>query len=95
MVPENGTEVVVAWTGRFDQSVVLMGNARSEDAEFASPSTWLEDEYRAQYADVHVVEIGRTSVDDHRVSAGINATPKVFLRNAVAKDTVWREDFQF
>jgi hypothetical protein len=63
MVPENGTEVVVAWTGRFDQSIVLMGNARSEDAEFPSPSTWLEDEYKTQYANVHVVEIGRTSVD--------------------------------
>lgn len=63
MVPEEGTEVLLAWSGRFDQSIVLVGNARSEAAEHPSPSTYLEAEHTAQYSDIHVVKVGDTIVD--------------------------------
>jgi hypothetical protein len=63
MVPEKGTEVILAWSGRFDQSIVIVGNARSESAEFVSPSTYLEAEHTAQYADIHVGKIGDITVD--------------------------------
>jgi hypothetical protein len=62
-VPENGTEVLVGWGGRFDQSVVLVGNARSEAAELPSPSVYLESEHTAQYADVHVKKIEDVVID--------------------------------
>ncbi|MBK7674244.1 MAG: hypothetical protein IPJ27_05460 [Candidatus Accumulibacter sp.] len=63
MVPENGTEVLLAWSGLFGQSIVLVGNARSETAEHPSPSLYIEAEHTAQYADIHVVKIGETTID--------------------------------
>jgi hypothetical protein len=63
MVPETGTEVLLNWTGRFDNSVILAGNARSQAAEYPSPSTYLEAEHKAQYADIHVVKVGDTTID--------------------------------
>lgn len=62
-VPENGTEVLLSWTGRFFDSIIAVGNARSEATEFASPSIHLEDQHTAQFADIHVVKIGQSTID--------------------------------
>lgn len=62
-VPEAGTEVLLSWTGRFDQSLIVVGNARNKEAQFPSPSVYLEDMHTAQFADVSVKKIGETTVD--------------------------------
>jgi hypothetical protein len=62
-VPEEGTEVLLSWTGRFDQSLIVVGNARSKEAQFPSPSVYLEDLHTAQFADISVKKIGETTVD--------------------------------
>jgi hypothetical protein len=63
LVPEQGTKVEVCWTGRFDASVVLVGNTRWDPADFGSPSVFLEATHTAQYADVHIKRIGDVTVD--------------------------------
>jgi hypothetical protein len=70
-VPEKATEVLVGWTGRFDTSIVLLGNARSDKAEFASPSIYLESEHTAQYADVHVKEVKDVVIDSDLVDVTV------------------------
>jgi hypothetical protein len=62
-VPEKGTEIELAWSGRFDNSVLLGGNARSDEATFDSPSIYLERLYTGQFEDIHVKKIGQTVVD--------------------------------
>ncbi len=62
-VPEAGTEVLLSWTGRFDQSLIVVGNARNKEAQFPSPSVYLEDVHTAQFADISVKKIGETTVD--------------------------------
>jgi hypothetical protein len=64
-VPEKGTELMVAWTGRFDQSIVSTENVRSAAAEYVSPSTYLELEHIAHYADVHVKKVGDVTVESN------------------------------
>jgi hypothetical protein len=63
LVPENGTEVEVRWSGRFDASLLFGGNIRSGDANFDSPSLYVEDLFTAQYANVRVPKIGLVAVE--------------------------------
>jgi hypothetical protein len=62
-VPEQGTEVELGWSGRFDQAVLLTGNARSDETTFPSPSIYLERLYTGQFEDIHVNRIGQILVD--------------------------------
>lgn len=62
-VPENGTTVAIAWPGRFDASVVLVGNTRQAGADFDSPSTYLEATHKVHYEDIHAEKIGNVTID--------------------------------
>jgi len=64
-VPEQRTRVEVCWTGRFDSSVVLVGNTRWEPADFSSPSVFLEATHTAQYEDINVKKAGEITVDSN------------------------------
>jgi hypothetical protein len=64
-VPEQGTEVKVGWSGRFDGSVLLVGNARSDESTFASPSIFLERLYTGQFEDIHVQKVGPVGIDSN------------------------------
>lgn len=68
-VPEKGTELMVAWTGRFDQSIVSTENVRSAASDHASPSTYLETEHIAQYVDVKVKKVGDVTVESNLMMA--------------------------
>lgn len=75
-VPARGTEIKLAWSGRFDASVALVGNARSQETEFASPSVYLEDTFTTQYEDIHCRRIGDVTVDSN-LSVGIKQQTQV------------------
>lgn len=75
-VPENGTEVSLVWSGRFDSSVGLLGNSRLEEALFPSPSIFLEDLYTGQYEDISVKRVGQITVDSD-LSMGIKKQTKI------------------
>jgi hypothetical protein len=68
-VPEQGTEVKLGWSGRFDDSVLLIGNARSDESTFASPSIFLERLYTGQFDDIHVQKVGQVGVDSSLIVA--------------------------
>jgi len=61
-VPEGATKVELCWPGRFDSSVVLLGNTRWDAADFDSPSIYLEDTHTAQLKDVDVKRIGEVTI---------------------------------
>jgi hypothetical protein len=63
LVPEPGTKVVLTWTGRVHEPLLVLGNVREEETEHAAPSLWLEALATKQYADVLVKEIGKTTVE--------------------------------
>ena len=62
-VPEQGTEVVLAWSGRFGDSITCIGNTRSEAASLASPSLWLDDELLVHARDVRAQGLGRVVIE--------------------------------
>ena len=62
-VPEQGTEVLLAWSGRFGDSIVCIGNTRSEAASLASPSLWLDDELLVHARDVRALALGRVVIE--------------------------------
>ncbi len=68
-VPEQGTDVQVCWSGRFDSSVVLGGNTRVDPTDFDSPSVFLEATHTAQYQDVRLRRIGEVVVDSNLAMA--------------------------
>jgi hypothetical protein len=63
LVPESGTKVLLSWTGRFHEPVLVVGNVRAEATEFNHPSLWLEALATNQYADLTVKQIGKTTVE--------------------------------
>jgi hypothetical protein len=62
-VPAQGTEIKLGWSGRFDNSVLLLGNARSQETTFASPALYLEDTYTSQFKDIDVKRVGQVTVE--------------------------------
>lgn len=75
-VPEQGSRIVVGWPGRFDTSVVVVGNSRWDPAEFSSPSIFLESTLTAQFEQVHVKRIGDVGIDSS-LNVGIQQTTTV------------------
>jgi hypothetical protein len=62
-----GTQVAVGWNGRFDHSVVILGNTRTEATQFRSPSIYLEAGATAHLESIHVTSVGALSVDSNLV----------------------------
>jgi len=57
--PEAKTEVLLSWTGRFDQSIVCGENVRSEQAEIKALSFYLESKYQVRTAEVEAKTEGK------------------------------------
>ena len=63
LVPENKTKVLLSWSGRFHEPILVIGNVREKDTEFDSPSVWLEALTTKQYVDILVKEVGKTTIE--------------------------------
>lgn len=63
LIPEKDTHVDVAWSGRFDQSVVCTGNRRMKDTRYPHPSLWIESNSIGQFADIKIPKIGKTHIE--------------------------------
>jgi hypothetical protein len=63
LAPEAGTKVILSWSGRFHEPLLVLGNVREEEMEFNSPSLWLEALATKQYADILVKQVGKTTVE--------------------------------
>lgn len=63
LVPEDGTRVLVAWSGFFEQPPVVLGNVREKDILFPSPSLNLSKTAKLKLAKVKVESIGDIGID--------------------------------
>lgn len=71
LIPEQGTRVLLAWSGRFDESVAVLGNLRLEATKYPHPSVWLETDAVGERKKLSLTKIGLTSIDsDWEVSVG-------------------------
>lgn len=82
LVPEEGTPVLLAWSGRLDQSVIVAANAREAAAQFASPSLWLEALATTQYEDILCKKVGKITVE-----SDLDTTVQSNLKVTVQKQT--------
>jgi len=62
-VPEDQSEIVIGWSGRLSESVLLLENVRLEAAKFVSPSLWLDKDWKGRFEKLEISEIGRVKVD--------------------------------
>lgn len=69
LVPEKDTELLVAWSGRFDQSVMLADNVRFDAARMDSPSIWLDKDLLGRFEKINISEIGKVSIDSDFIAA--------------------------
>jgi hypothetical protein len=63
LVPEVGTPVLVAWSGRLMDPLLLLGNIRDKPAAFEAPSLWLERTFTTQYAEIMCRSVGPVTVE--------------------------------
>lgn len=63
LIPEKDTHVDVAWSGRFDQSVVCTGNRRMKDTKYPHPSLWIESNSIGEFSDINIKKIGKTHIE--------------------------------
>lgn len=63
--PEVGTDVMVEWSGRFDESVIYGDNfrARKVEAQHAHPSCWIESPAIEEHANIHIRSVGQTVIE--------------------------------
>jgi hypothetical protein len=72
LVPEKDTPVLLGWSGRFADPVVVLGNVRTRGVELAAPSMWLEfpAAFRFHDLEVRIDGEGKVAVQkDWRVAA--------------------------
>jgi hypothetical protein len=62
-VPEEGTRIILGWSGHFGDSVLLIGNVRSDPADLESPSLWLEKTSQLRTADIEAQDLGEIMVE--------------------------------
>lgn len=63
LIPEKDTRVEVAWSGRFDESVVCAGNYRQTETQYPHPSVWIESDSIGELKDIQVKSIGVTHIE--------------------------------
>lgn len=65
LLPEIGTDVMVGWSGRFDESPVYGDNfrARKIETQHAHPSIWLETHTTEHHEDLLVKSVGQTVIE--------------------------------
>jgi hypothetical protein len=69
LVPEAETELVVGWSGRFDQSVLLSQNIRFDPAKMDSPSLWLDKDWLGHFEKAGIEEMGQVSIESDLIMA--------------------------
>ncbi len=77
LVPKEGTEVLLAWSGYFNQSVIALGNVREHATDLQAPSLWLEMMANYHLEEVSVKKIGPITVNsklDVKVEQPLNVT---------------------
>lgn len=63
LIPEQDTHVEVAWSGRFDESVVCVGNYRMKETQYPHPSVWIESDSIDKFQDILIKKIGQTTIE--------------------------------
>lgn len=63
LIPEKDTRVEVAWSGRFDESVVCAGNYRQTETQYPHPSVWIESDSIGELKDLQIKAIGVTHIE--------------------------------